>query len=228
MKNKYLQHSHLDERTFRQILRYFCLDIEAKKVAEMTHISRPSINKLFALFRERIMEICESEKVCSEGVFEVDESYFGARRVRGIRGRGAKGKTIVFGIFKRNGKVYVTVVENCKRETLFPVIKEVVMPDSIIHTDGFAVYGNLKNEGFADHFTVNHGDNEFSKFGKIHTNGIENFWGLCKGRLAKFRGINKQNFLVHIKECEFRFNHKHENIYHLLLKNFRNKPLKLS
>lgn len=66
------------------------------------------------------------------------------------------------------------------------------MPDSIIHTDGFAVYGNLKNEGFADHFTVNHGDNEFSKFGKIHTNGIENFWDCAKdGWQSSGESINR-------------------------------------
>lgn len=44
MKNKYLEHAHIAERTFRHILRCFCLDIEAKKVAEMTHVSRQSVN----------------------------------------------------------------------------------------------------------------------------------------------------------------------------------------
>ncbi len=46
---------------------------------------------------------------------EVDESYFGARRVRGKRGRGAGGKTIVFGIYKRNGKVYTEIVPNAAK-----------------------------------------------------------------------------------------------------------------
>lgn len=228
MKNKYLQHSHIEERTFTQILRLFCLDIEAKKVAEMTRVSRPSINRLYGLFRERIMEICASEKAFSEGEYELDESYFGARRVRGIRGRGAKGKTIVFGILKRGGNVYASVVKDCKRETLFPIIKDVIAPNSTIYTDGFSVYEGLKAEGYAAHFSVCHSDNEFSKNGRIHTNGIENFWGLCKGRLAKFRGLNKNNFLTHIKECEFRFNHRHENIFNILIKSFRVNPLKLS
>ncbi|MBO4542030.1 MAG: IS1595 family transposase, partial [Bacteroidales bacterium] len=62
----------------------------------------------------------------------------------------------------------------------------------------------------------------------IHTNGIENFWGLCKSRLTKNRGIDKKTFILHIKECEFRYNHRHENLFNFLLKNFRKKPLKLS
>ena len=56
------------------------------------------------------------------GEFELDESYFGARRVRGKRGRGAAGKTPVFGLVKRNGKVFVTVVPNCSKEELMPII----------------------------------------------------------------------------------------------------------
>lgn len=228
MKNRYLEHAHIDERTFRRILHCFCLDIEANKVAAITRISRQSINKLFSCFRYRIATICEEETTYSEGEFELDESYFGAHRVRGIRGRGAKGKTIVFGILKRGERVSVHLVGNCKRETLLPIIKSVIKPNSIIYTDGFRAYENLLDEGFKAHFIVNHSNNEFAKNGTVHTNGIENFWGLCKSRLAKFRGLNKQTFFAHIKECESRYNHKHENIYNLLLINFRNKPLKLS
>lgn len=228
MKNKYLSHAHIDERIFRYILHCFCLDIEAKKVAEMSHISRQSVNKLFSCLRERIALICEAETTCSEGEFELDESYFGARRVRGIRGRGAKGKTIVFGIYKRGGSVSAHVVKNCKYTTLQPFIKRVVAKDSIIYTDGFKTYENLINDGYMSHFTVNHGNNEFVKEDQIHTNGIENFWGLCKCRLVKFRGIDKTAFLAHLKECEFRYNHRHENIYNILLNNFRHFPLKLS
>ncbi|MDD3406416.1 MAG: transposase, partial [Paludibacteraceae bacterium] len=57
------------------------------------------------------------------GEFELDESYFGARRVWGIRGRGARGKIIVFGILKRNRKVSAYMVENCSEKTLLPIIK---------------------------------------------------------------------------------------------------------
>ncbi len=228
MKNKYLEHAHINERTFRQILRCFCLDIEAKKVAEITHISRQSINKLFYCFRIRIKEICDEETICSDGEYELDESYFGACRVRGIRGRGAKEKTIVFGILKRGSNVSTFVVRDCKHSTLLPLIKQVISDNSTIYTDGFTTYRHLIGNGFSNHLTVIHNNNEFVRNGKIHTNGIENFWGLCKSRLTKFRGIDKQTFILHIKECEFRYNHRHENLFNLLLKNFRKKTLKLS
>ncbi len=66
----------------------------------------PTINKLFDKIRERIAEDCETNNLLDKGEIELDESYFGAKRVREKRGRGAKGKIPVFGMLKRNGKVY--------------------------------------------------------------------------------------------------------------------------
>ena len=63
---------------------------------------------------------------------------------------------------------------------------------------------------------------------KNHINGIENFWGIAKVRLYKFRGMDKRTFYLHLKECEFRFNRRQDNLYKLLLKIIKNKPLKLS
>ena len=74
-----------------------------------------------------------------EGSVELDESYFGGRR-KGRRGRGAAGKVVVFGILKRNGRVYTVVVNNAKSDTLMPVIKQKIMSDSIVYTDSLSSY----------------------------------------------------------------------------------------
>ena len=63
----------------------------------------------------------EADEIFS-GLIELDESYFGGVR-KGKRGRGAAGKVAVFGILKRQGKVYTVVVEDTKINTLLPVIK---------------------------------------------------------------------------------------------------------
>ena len=57
---------------------------------------------------------------------------------------------------------------------------------------------------------------------------VENFWGYVKMRLSKFRGVSKQTFYLHLKECEFRFNHRRDDVYKMLLKEFRKAPLELS
>ena len=101
MRNRYIKVTHIFERKTREIVRLFSLDIEAKKTAE-----RPTINKFYRAIRLRIAEICEVESPLTNGEIELDKSYFGARRFRGVRGRGAKGKMPVFGMLKRGDKVH--------------------------------------------------------------------------------------------------------------------------
>ena len=85
----------------------------------------------------------------------------------------------------------------------------------------------LVDFGYKKHFRVHHGKNEFVR-GNSHINGIESFWGYVKTRLVKFKGMDKKMCNLHLKECEFRFNHRGEDMYQILLKLFRNEPLKLS
>ncbi len=112
MKNKYLNKAHISERKFREILMYFSEDETASKTAKYSKVNRNTINRIFHLMRQRIVEISLASTP-ELGEFEVDESYFGARRVRGKRGRGAAGKTPVFGILKRDGKVFINIVKKC-------------------------------------------------------------------------------------------------------------------
>ena len=133
--------------------------------------------------RERIAEKCAIESPLS-GEVEVDESFFGARRVKGKRGRGAGGKTIVFGLLKRNGKVYTKIVPNCSRATLQAVIRGNVDIESTIHSAGHSGYDGLVDLGYKKHHRVQHGRDEFAN-SKSHINGIENFRGIAKMRLAK-------------------------------------------
>ena len=124
MSNKYFFRGKISEEKFRRIVRLFCLDIEAKKSAELTNLNRSTVNNIYRKLRERIAELCEAESPFTNGEVELDESYFGARRVRGIRGRGARGKTPVFGMLKRGDKVYTQIVKNCSISELLPIIKE--------------------------------------------------------------------------------------------------------
>ena len=78
--------------------------------------------------------------------------------------------------------------------------------------------------GYKRHYRVKH-SNDILANGKAHVNGIENFWGIAKTGLSKFRGIKKDKFYLHLKETEYRFNHRKENLNRLLLKEFRLRPL---
>lgn len=174
------------------------------------------------LLRKRIAFLCEKELMFS-GEVEIDESYFGARRVRGKRGRGAKGKIPVIGILKRNGAVYSKPIKNCTRTQLMPIIKGKILEGSTIHTDGWKSYDGLILDGYK-HKRVFHSKDEFVR-GKSHVNGIESFWSFTKRRLNKFNGIKKKYFLLHLKESEYRWNHRKQDLYKILLEEFREKSL---
>ena len=223
IKNRYIKRAKITEVKFRQLIKLFVHDLDAQTIASLTNLNRNTVNRYLTLIRERIAEHCETQSPF-KGEIEVDESYFGGKRIKGKRGRGAYKKTPVFGILKRGGKVYTEVVPDCAKATLQGIIRGRVDPDSVIHSDGWRGYDGLVDLGFKKHYRVSHGQNEFAR-GRSHINGIESFWAYAKRRLMKFHGIAESTFYLHLKECEFRFNYRDENIYLLLLKMFRNRPL---
>jgi len=101
-KDRYANRSRISEVKFRQLVKLFCLDLTATQIAAVRDLNMNTVDKYRFGIRQRIAEHCEKESPF-KGAVEVDESFLGARRVKGKRGRGAYGKTIVFGIFKRNG-----------------------------------------------------------------------------------------------------------------------------
>ena len=114
------------------------------------------------------------------GEVEIDETYVGGRR-RGQRGRGALGKTIVFGMLERGGRVKPQVVPNVRRYTLEPIIRENVQAGATIYTDELRSYDRLGQAGYT-HETVTHGVWEFAR-GACHVNGLEGFWARLKSSI---------------------------------------------
>ena len=117
MRNKYAARSRISEAKIREIVRCFSADLTALQTAELSGLNRNTINRFYRVLRERLLWACEAQRPMF-GIVEVDESFFGARRVKGKRGRGAYGKTVVFGIFERDGQVYTEIVSDCSKPTL--------------------------------------------------------------------------------------------------------------
>lgn len=222
MKNKYLKRGRISEEKFRLLLKYFSKDFSATQTADLTSISLRSVTDVYQKIRAKIVEL-EIKQDMVDGEIEVDESYFGAQRIRGKRGRGASGKTPVVGLLKRDGKVYTQVINNCSREALLPIIKGKVLEGSTVYTDGWKSYDSLVLNGYK-HYRIHHSENEFAR-GKNHVNGIESFWSYTKRRLRKFNGIRKDKFLLHLTESQFRWNNRGGIIYQILLKELRRNPL---
>ena len=193
MKNKYLSRSKISEKKYRQVLRLFCDDLTAVQIAKSTGVGRKAVNRLLMDLRRRIAGYCEASSPLS-GEVEIDESYFGPRRVRGKKGRGASKKIIVFGVLKRRSKVIPKLVPNASRKALKQVIEERIEPSSTVCSDGWRAYDGLIDWGYQKHYRVNHSASEFAH-GRNHINGIESFWGVAKVRLAAKRGLRAEYFI---------------------------------
>ena len=223
MKNKYPKGARISERKFREVLKYFAHDVPVLTAAKLCGLNCRTVHRLCELLRQRVVALAVSESPALGGEVEDDESYFGPRRVRGKRGRGAGGKIPVIGLHKRGENVCLSVVKNCSRQELMPIIIGRVPEGTDIYTDGWKACDGLVLKGY-EHHRIHHHKNQFAR-GKNHLNGIESFWSYAKFRFLKLRGVRKYRFLLHLKDCEWRFNHRRSTLYPLLLSILPNNPL---
>ena len=196
----YQRKSRLSVRKQGDLIKLFVAGATARATAEIVGVHRNTAVTFFMRLRQLIASKLPSYELSGE--VEADESYFGGVR-KGKRGRGAAGKVAVFGLLKRGGRVYTAIIPNAKTETLMPIIREKVTPDSIVYTDHFKAYNALDVSEF-HHLRINH--SELFANEKNHINGIENFWNQAKRHLRRFNGIKKEHFHWFLKECEWRFN----------------------
>ena len=227
-KNKYLFRGRISERKFRDLLRMFAADITADRAAVLTGLNHKTAVDIYRLLRLRMAELAQAD--CPfRGVVEIDESYFGPTRTRGHKGRGNPRKVPVFGILERGGRVHCQIVRNCSKTTLQAIIGGRVELSAEITTDGFKSYDGLVEAGFSKHHRINkyYGRDKvrFSDNG-VHINGIESFWSYAKRRHAKFNGLRRTSFPIFLKETEFRFNTRDQNLYQILLRSCRTNPLR--
>jgi transposase len=197
--------SRLRRGVQEELIKYFCAGVTARSAAQIAGVNRNTAILFYHKLREVIFAELEAEAPeLMRGEIEVDESYFGGHR-KGKRGRGAAGKVAVFGLLKRQGKVHVVIIPDARSDTLIPIIREKIRPDSIVYTDAFKSYDVLDVSEFK-HLRINHSVLFADQHN--HINGIENFWNQAKRHLRSYNGIAEHHFPLFIKECEWRFNYR--------------------
>ncbi len=181
-----------------------------------TDIPYKAVKRIYDNLRLAIIRACEREAGKLSGEIELDEAYFGGRR-KGKRGRGAAGKSIVFGLLERDGRVYTKVVDAVSKEILMEVIRRKSRKGSVYYTDKFKSYNSLKRYG--KHYTLNHGKTFVRRGGRrsVHINGIEGFWSYAKHGLYNYRGVSRSMFPLYLKEMEYRYNHRKDNLLNLFI-----------
>jgi len=204
---------NIDYSKWLVLIKLFDLGISARRAAKEVEVSYPTALHSFDTMRFSILKEQSKTDDVLKGQIEADEAYFGGKR-KGNRGRGAKNKTIVFGILERNGKVHVEIVNNVKAKTLLKSTIRKVKKGSIVYTDKWRGYNSLIFNGYK-HLSIDH-SKMFGK-GDVYINGIEGFWSFAKENMAKHHGVSPGKFLLYIKEMEWRYNNRDEDTFSSLL-----------
>lgn len=209
--NRWFNRLNISYKKWLWIIKFFEVELSARKIAQQVGLSYPTVLKAVTIIRLAILADQDGEGFL-KGEIELDETYFGGRR-KGKRGRGASGKVPVFGIYERNGTVRVEVVKNVTAESLLNMTIKTVRRGSIVYTDKFKSYDALMFCGYR-HLRIDH-KKRFSS-GKVYINGLEGFWSYAKERIIKFHGVSKEKFPLYLKEMEFRYNNRHNNMFNLI------------
>ncbi len=206
----------LPEKNKRQLLDYFVLGVPVYRLRFKRFGNRKTIERFFRLISSTLCLTEQCEPILT-GIIECDEAVFGGKR-KGKRGWGAKGKIFVFGMMKRNGKVRVMPVPSQEIETIIPLIRQHTEPGSLYYTDNWHAYGSLRLRG--NHVIIRKEDGRPK--GRDHIDGIEGFWSYTKHWLYQYRGIHKKLFPIYLAELSFRFNHRDQDIFPLILDILKN------
>jgi transposase len=207
----YWQLSRISRYWKGRLLRDFSLGVPAYRLRFVVPVSLPTIERFFRHIRLAIYQQSLSDLKHLEGILELDETMFGGRRP-GKRGWGAYGKRMVFGIYKRNGQVLTFPISSRGGDTLIPLITRHTKAGSLYYTDDWWAYTFLPIRG--NHVVVR--KEKGIPQGRDHLNGIEGFWSYAKHWLYQYRGVPKKYFHLYLKEIEWRFNHRNNNLLPLL------------
>jgi len=184
--------------------------ISAKQIQRETGVTYKTAWRMF----KQIRSILADEKSGPIGGFnrrvEMDETYVGGRRKGSGAGRpmsGDKHKTPVVGMVQRKGQVRAFVAADAKADTLTGLIKEHVLPKSVVFTDTFGSYNGLEARGYR-HQRINHSEGVYV-VGEVHTNTIEGFWSLLKtGIRGVYHSVGRHYLQTYLNEYSFRYNRR--------------------
>lgn len=202
-----IKYSKLSAYKIKKILKLFCADIPAVKAAEISNFNRKTIDRYYNIFREKIAHASDIQMQSYVREFPFEQVCINTDQLckRARKGEGMP----VFGIIKKDEKVFVSLVKECERTCLAEYQPAAHINNSYPSKD--VPYNGLLLNTY-DHYRVYATGNH-----KNNLSGVETFWSFAKRRLTKFNGIAPHKFNLYIKECEFRFNYRKDDLYRKML-----------
>ena len=224
MKNRLIKGAHLSEKKCREILQLFCEDLTATQIANICGVSRVTVNNYLKLIRTHIAKFCEENNPKS-----VQNGYLVYIPVEGKNGRNGtephevSNLKIYFGFLRHEGKIFADWLEDLNKNSLQQLQRSRLnlegnepIPPYLARYYAIADFSDWRLYRLDVRETVSSSRPVFDD--------ISGFWGHTKSRLLKFRGLNKNTLYLHVKECEFRYNFRNDDLMGILMNIINNKP----
>ncbi len=216
-----LKRSHLSEKTCREIIQLFSDDLTATQIAGITNVSRVTINNYLKLIRNHIARHCEEQSQRFGN--KVNNNQSGTLHT--VKDHLEENTNMCYGFYTVNDNVFTDELVAVSK----PTIRE-FQQASWTHRQGNTQLEDLgRYNAIADFdewrlYRMDSGTIN----GKNFQDDISIFWGSTRSRLLKFRGMNKNTLYLHVKESEFRYNYREDDINKILLNIIYKYPLHLS
>lgn len=223
MKNRYLKNARIPERKVRELLNLFCEDLTATQIANISGISRITVNAYLKLIRTQIARYCEEHSpdyhsnrlvpfisnnqvvMTGQDVNHTSESHF-------------------YGIYKSEQSIYTKHILCPGNDWLNNWVRgKIIVANDILVQNDLHIFEAIADFSRAKLYRVN-GGAHFIK-GKSRIDEIDLFWGIMKSRIVKFRGLNSSTTYLHIKESEFRYNNRNADLFTMIHSLIQKRPL---
>jgi hypothetical protein len=225
MKNKYLKGAHLSERKFKEILRLFADDLTATQIANISGVSRVTINSYLKKLRHQIARYCETLHPAPVPVLAYDtrqsdpipdhdsDTLVAVDRIV---------KPVIFGICRSEDRLHTEILPDVSRSMIHAATRGRSVLEAQSDTDRLRRFSGLVDLGQYRLYRLGQSSDTHQM------DDVDAFWALTKHRLAKFKGLNRNTAYLHLKECEYRFNHRNDDLFAVLLELLKTYPLTLS
>lgn len=223
-RNPYYHRSRIPVKKFRLLARHFASDLTAAEVADLTGLTRKTVTTVFLKIRERIADECERTPPPVDDWAIVNARYYGPHYAGKTRGVCAGSGVRVFELVGRSGRLYTEVVSDGGVPRPEAGGRGRAVTRRVAHPGGRHILDGLIGMALSSQFPTPRVEGGES-VGSRHVHTLYEFWWFVSHRLRKFHGVTEGKFHLHLKECEYRFNLRDEDLYSELLGLLRRHPL---
>lgn len=216
--NRYIKHAKISEIKFRELIKYFALDLDGLQIAELSGLNRNTVGRYLNLLRQRIALYCEGELPPKKYIDTLSDSKMQ------FEDELIANEGIIFGLFRDNSKIHTEMVDESYTLRFRDIVRGKVPWEAIDYSNYWYEFDGLVEVGKNKYFRLNQTKKRVHEYA-THINSIKSFWSFAQMRLLKFRGLAKHTFYLHLKECEFRFNNRSENLYGKIMDLVKKEPL---